>query len=82
MYFLLFLQGYDPDTFKAAKKAKPRSSAAGSSGGEAIDMKAAVESGTVTKLTVAVLKTWLKTQGVQVTNKKKAQLIEDVESLF
>ena len=45
-------------------------------------MEALVFSRTVNKLTVDVLKAWLKTRGVAVFNKKKAELIEDVIKQF
>jgi len=49
---------------------------------EDFDMKAEVASGNVKKLTVDVLKTWLKKQGFNVGTKKKAQLIEDIMDQF
>lgn len=49
---------------------------------EDLDMAAMVAAGTVKKLTVDVLKNWLRGQGVAVSNKKKADLVQDVESMF
>ena len=47
-----------------------------------LDMETLVKAGTVNKLTVDVLKAWLKNKGVHVSNKKKAQLVEDVMTFF
>ena len=41
-----------------------------------IDMAAMVQAGTVSKLNVDVLKSWLKGKGVSVTGKKKGELVE------
>ena len=86
---MINLQGYDPEKFKPAKKSKPTSDGVTKPKTEKTpatgladqDMKAAVEAGTVNKLTNDVLKTWLKSHNVSVSNKKKAQLVEDVESI-
>jgi hypothetical protein len=60
-----------------AEKA-PRAAAAG---GE-LDMAAHVRANTLEKLTVDVLKGWLKERGIPVSNKKKAQLVQDVLGQF
>lgn len=45
-------------------------------------MESFVKSGKVNKLTVDVLKGWLKTRGVHVSNKKKAELVDAVLAQF
>jgi len=45
------------------------------------DMQAMVQAGTVNKLTVDVLKNWLKTKGVSVSNKKKGELVDMIMDL-
>ncbi len=62
----------------AAAEKVPRAAAAG---GE-LDMAAHVRANTVEKLTVDALKGWLKERGIPVSNKKKAQLIQDVLGQF
>ncbi len=67
------------------KKKKPaaaeKAERAAAAGGE-LDMVAHVRANTVEKLTVDVLKGWLKERGIPVSTKKKAQLVQDVLSQF
>ena len=42
----------------------------------ALDMGREVANGSVSKLTVDTLKNWCRTQGIPVSNKKKAELIQ------
>lgn len=60
---------------RAPKPEKPNVSAD-------LDMESVVKSGKVNKLTVDMLKGWLKTKGVHVSNKKKAELVDDVLAQF
>jgi len=84
-------EDYDPAKFKPTKKSKPStakpkpaaSAASNTAKSENLDMAAMVADGTVKKLTVDVLRTWLKEQGVTGSSKmKKADLIQEVESIF
>ncbi len=67
------------------KKKKPaaaeKAERAAAAGGE-LDMASHVRANTVEKLTVDVLKGWLKERGIPVSNKKKAQLVQDVLGQF
>ena len=47
-----------------------------------LDMKALVGSGGLAGLTVPTLKSWLKDQGINVTNKKKAELLDLIHAQF
>jgi hypothetical protein len=87
LFFLSFLQGYDPaapikkkhtGTGKAgaAKSARPMKAET------ATDMAAHVRNKTVDKLTVDVLKAWLKEAGIPISKKKKADLVQDVIDQF
>jgi len=71
--------GYDPEApvKKAAKKSSPTPKAPKikQEAGD-IDMAKEVKNNTIGKLTVDVLKTWCKGQGIGVSNKKKAELLE------
>jgi hypothetical protein len=58
--------------------ARPASTAADTE----TDMAAHVRNNTVGKLTVDVLKAWLKQHGLPVSKKNKAQLIEDILAQF
>jgi len=80
----VYSEGYDPDQKPANKpKASRKPDAERKNDGEEIDMDAHIKSGTVPKLTVDVLKTWLRSKGIPgVSSKKKAQLVEDVLSLY
>ena len=78
----LCVKGYDPSG-PVKKAAKPKVSKEDKPIiSDDLDMEALVFSRTVNKLTVDVLKAWLKTRGVAVFNKKKAELIEDVIKQF
>merc|ERR1712066_496277 len=69
---------YQPDgpVKKAPKKETKASNVASS---DSIDMEEAVRKGIVNKLTVDTLKTWLKSNSISVTGKKKAELVDLVE---
>ena len=77
------IKGYDPFSppVKKAAPSKPRTTKE-KVDSDAIDMKAMVKAGTVNKLTVDVLKSWLKMKGIAVASKKKAALVDDVCSFF
>ena len=45
-------------------------------------MEAEVKNKTVSKLTVDTLKSWCKSQGIAVTGKKKADLVETVTQYY
>jgi len=78
-------EGYDPEAPPKKKSAaapkvkveKPKLENVGE-----MDMEALVKAGTVSKLNVDMLKSWLKTKGVSVGNKKKAELLELVQDQF
>ena len=78
----VYPEGYDPEApaKKVAKKASPTPKApkVKQEAGD-IDMAKEVKNNTVGKLTVDVLKTWLKAQGVNITKMKKAELVEAVK---
>jgi len=81
----VYSEDYDPETFKPAKLKKPGAASAKPPKQkitQEFDMQSAFQAGTVAKLTVDDLKIWLKSQGVPVTGKKKAQLVEDVQNIF
>jgi len=81
----VYSEDYDPETFKPAKM-KKSTAAPNKPPKEKVtqhfDMEAAFKAGTIRKLTVDDLKIWLKSQGVPISGKKKAQLVEDVENIF
>lgn len=80
----VYPDGYDPEApvKKTAKKASPTPKAPKikQEAGD-IDMAKEVTNNTIGKLTVDVLKTWLKAQGVNVSNKKKAELVEAIKGM-
>ncbi len=82
LVYKIFVQGYDPSApvKKAAKPRAPKHEKPDVSAD--LDMESFVKSGKVNKLTVDVLKGWLKTRGVHVSNKKKAELVDAVLAQF
>lgn len=82
LVYKIFIQGYDPSA-PVKKAAKPRTPKPEKPDVSAdLDMESFVKSGKVNKLTVDVLKGWLKTRGVHVSNKKKAELVDAVLAQF
>jgi len=80
----VYEEGYNPEAppKKASQsKVKAPSQTSQEKTGN-LDMKAEVAAGSVKKLTVDVLKFWLKSQGVSVTGKKKSDLVQDVMDQF
>jgi len=77
----VYEEDYDAE-FPRKKVAKTVKKPPASEAVSDIDMKEEVASGNVKKLTVNVLKSWLKQQGFNVGNKKKAELIEDIIDQF
>lgn len=78
----VYEQGYDPaGPVRKAAASKPKEPKAPTQV-DHIDMEQQVQSGTVKKLTVDVLKSWLRTKGVSVTGKKKADLVDAVIAQF
>ncbi|KAK4323484.1 hypothetical protein Pmani_005799 [Petrolisthes manimaculis] len=76
---LVFPQDYDPS--KAIKRPAPPASTAPKKAKpdpSTIDVEAMAKAGKADKLTVDVLKGWLKSRGVHITGKKKAELVCDV----
>ena len=69
--------GYDPEA-PAKKAPKPSAKEKPSTQSVAVDMEAEVQRGTVARLSVDTLKTWCKSQGIAVTGKKKADLVQIV----
>jgi len=74
--------GYDPEgppkkkvATESSKVKAEKKSVKTDNVGE-MDMASMVKAGTVSKLTVDVLKSWLKGKGVMVTGKKKGELVE------
>jgi len=82
----VYTEGYNPSApIKKPSAARPKvAKEKTEKEGAAVelDMETLVKAGTVNKLTVDVLKAWLKNKGVHVSNKKKAQLVEDVMTFF
>jgi len=77
----VYEEGYNPEAPpKKASQSKPKAPSQDKTA--TLDMKAEVAAGTVNKLTVDVLKFWLKSQGVSVTGKKKGDLVQDVMDQF
>ena len=76
-------EGYDPEAppKKAAKptstKEKPKKEA-----DFVIDMEREVKNNSVSKLTVDTLKSWCRSEGISVSNKKKAELVQIINEHF
>jgi len=85
-YFLscVYEDGYDPEAppKKSAKPGGTQKKVPAANASADIDMKAEVAAGKVNKLTVDVLKAWLKKQGIAVGNKKKGELVQEVMDQF
>ena len=75
--------GYDPEA-PPKKVSKTSTTKEKSNNGPdiSIDMEAEVKNKTVSKLTVDTLKSWCKSQGIAVTGKKKADLVETVTQYY
>ena len=76
--------GYDPEAppKKVAKPAASKERTSAKSEDIAVDMGREVASGSVSKLTVDTLKNWCRTQGISVSNKKKAELVQIITQYF
>eukprot|EP00092_Neocalanus_flemingeri_P030946 GFUD01033608.1.p1 GENE.GFUD01033608.1~~GFUD01033608.1.p1 ORF type:complete len:608 (+),score=207.55 GFUD01033608.1:49-1872(+) len=84
----VYEEGYDPEAppkkkpATAAAKVKVEKKTVNMDNVNEMDMEAMVKDGTVAKLTVDVLKTWLKGKGVYVGSKKKGELVDLVVEQF
>jgi len=79
----VYEEGYDPAApRRKAAASKPKEPKAEKVQLEDLDMEHQVKAGTVNKLTVDVLKSWLRSKGISVTGKKKADLVQDVLAQF
>ena len=76
--------GYDPDAppKKVAKPAASKDRTSVKTEDIAVDMGREVASGSVSKLSVDTLKNWCKAQGIPVTKKKKAELVQIITEYF
>ena len=77
-------EGYDPDAppKKVAKPAASKDRTSVKTEDIAVDMGREVASGSVSKLSVDTLKNWCKAQGIPVTKKKKAELVQIITEYF
>lgn len=76
----VYEDGYNPEA--PPKKPAGKKVLECSNGGGELDMESCVKTGSVAKLTVAQLKTWLGARGVSVLNKKKVELVALVNTQF
>ena len=76
--------GYDPEAppKKAVKPTASKDKSSVKTVDLAVDMGREVDNGTVSKLTVDTMKNWCRTQGISVTNKKKAELVQIITEQF
>ena len=76
--------GYDPDAppKKVSKPAASKDRTSVKTEDIAVDMGREVASGSVSKLSVDTLKNWCKAQGIPVTKKKKAELVQIITEYF
>ena len=77
-------EGYDPEAppKKAAKPAASKDKSSVKSEDIAVDMRREAASGSVSKLTVDTLKSWCQAQGIAVTKKKKAELVQIITEYY
>ena len=76
--------GYDPEAppKKVAKPAASKDRTSVKTEDIAVDMGREVANGSVSKLSVDTLKNWCKAQGIPVTKKKKAELVQIITEYF